>query len=79
MNVGVYDRVVRLLGGLGLLAIDFIASGDLEVALLAVSAWSVLTSAFGWCPFYRLGGINTCAINLPSPEEWIYEEYIEQD
>ena len=43
MNVGVYDRVVRLLGGLGLLAIDFIASGDLEVALLAVSAWSVLT------------------------------------
>ena len=35
MNVGVYDRVVRLLGGLGLLAIDFIASGDLEVALVS--------------------------------------------
>tara|TARA_Y100000992_G_scaffold282660_1_gene231351 strand:- start:2133 stop:2342 length:210 start_codon:yes stop_codon:yes gene_type:complete len=69
MNVGIYDRIVRLGGGLGLLAIDFIASGDLELALLVVSAWSVLTSAFGWCPFYRLGGINTCAINLSSPEE----------
>ena len=69
MNVGIYDRIVRLGGGLGLLAIDFIASGDLELALMVVSVWGVLTSAFGWCPFYRLGGINTCAINLPSPEE----------
>ena len=69
MNVGIYDRILRLGGGLGLLAIDFIASGDLELALMVVSVWCVLTSAFGWCPFYRLGGINTCAINLPSPEE----------
>ena len=69
MNVGGFDRILRLGGGLGLLIIDFIASGDLELALLFVSAWSVLTSAFGWCPFYRLGGITTCAINLPLPEE----------
>ena len=69
MNVGIYDRILRLGGGLGLLAIDFIASGDLELALMVVSVWGVLTSAFGGCPFYRLGGINTCAINLPSPEE----------
>ena len=69
MNVGGFDRILRLGGGLGLLAIDFIASGDLELAFLVVSAWSVLTSAFGWCPFYRLGGITTCAINLPLPEE----------
>ena len=51
MNVGGFDRILRLGGGLGLLIIDFIASGDLELALLLVSAWSVLTSAFGWCPF----------------------------
>lgn len=63
MNVGAYDRFIRLIGGLIIVAIDFIASGDLEIAFVALGVWSVLTSAFGWCPFYRITGINTCPIN----------------
>jgi hypothetical protein len=62
VNLGGADRLIRLFGGLSIVIIDFIASGDLELALLALSAWGVLTSAFGWCPFYRVGGINTCPI-----------------
>ena len=69
MNVGSYDRLIRLIGGLTIVIIDFIASGDLELAFVALGGWSVLTSAFGWCPFYRIGGINTCPVNyLPSED-----------
>jgi len=70
MNLGLTDRVIRLLGGLTLVVIDFTASGDWELAFLAFGAWSVLTSVFGWCPFYRIGGINTCPLNyLPTEDE----------
>lgn len=69
MNVGRNDRIIRLLGGIAIVTIDFIASGDLELALLAMSAWGVLTSTFGWCPFYRFGGINTCALNTTPIED----------
>tara|TARA_R110001592_G_scaffold320742_3_gene598971 strand:+ start:3016 stop:3216 length:201 start_codon:yes stop_codon:yes gene_type:complete len=62
MNVGFQDRVVRGVGGIIIVIIDFVASGDFEVAFLALGAWSVLTSTFGWCPFYRVGGINTCPL-----------------
>ena len=62
MNVGSYDRLIRLIGGLIIVIIDFIATGDLELAFVALGVWSVLTSAFGWCPFYRIGGISTCPI-----------------
>ena len=64
MNVGFQDRVVRGVGGIIIVIIDFVASGDFEVAFLALGAWSVITSALGWCPFYRVGGINTCPVNL---------------
>ena len=63
MNLGTTDRTIRLLGGLSIVVIDFLASGDWELAFLAVGAWSALTSAFGWCPFYRIGGINTCPLS----------------
>ena len=63
MNVGAYDRLIRLIGGLIIVIIDYIASGDLELAFVALGVWSVLTSAFGWCPFYRISGLSTCPIN----------------
>lgn len=64
MNIGITDRLVRLIGGLVIVIIDFIASGDLELAFVALGVWSVLTSAFGWCPFYKMLKINTCSIPL---------------
>jgi hypothetical protein len=69
MNLGFTDRLIRLFGGLTIVVIDFTASGQWELAFLAFGAWSVLTSAFGWCPFYRLGGINTCPTNITVPKD----------
>jgi len=69
MNLGFTDRIIRLIAGITLLAIDFVASGDWELALLGWGAWGVMTSAFGWCPFYRIGGINTCPIDYQPQKE----------
>jgi len=39
-----------------------------------IGSWSVLTSVFGWCPFYGLMGVSTCPTKFdknykPSSEE----------
>ena len=64
MNVGFKDRLLRGFAGSVLLVLDFLASGEWAWVFLGMGVWSVLTSAFGWCPFYRLGGINTCPIDV---------------
>ena len=57
INSGTPDRVVRVIVGLGLIALA--ATGT-------VGAWGwigvvpVLTGAVGFCPAYTLLGINTC-------------------
>ena len=53
MNLGLNDRVIRLVSGLGLVTFDYLASSNWELILLIFGAWGVLTSAFGFCPFYR--------------------------
>ena len=61
------DRVIRLISGLGLVTFDYLASSSWEVIFLFFGAWGVLTSAFGYCPFYRIIGYNSCPTNLPNP------------
>tara|TARA_B100000795_G_C22629665_1_gene372133 strand:- start:96 stop:419 length:324 start_codon:yes stop_codon:yes gene_type:complete len=60
MNIGLFDRVTRLSTGLGVVLFDYVASAGWEVVFLLFGAWSVMTSVFGWCPFYRVFGVNTC-------------------
>tara|TARA_B110000444_G_scaffold165351_1_gene154519 strand:+ start:2564 stop:2881 length:318 start_codon:yes stop_codon:yes gene_type:complete len=60
MNIGIFDRAVRLLTGLGVVLFDYVSSASWEVLFLAFGTWSVMTSVFGWCPFYRVFGVNTC-------------------
>jgi len=56
-NVGSVDRVVRVVGGVALIALAFTGT---------VGAWGyigivpILTAAIGWCPAYMPFGINTC-------------------
>ncbi|MDO8276024.1 MAG: DUF2892 domain-containing protein [Serpentinimonas sp.] len=56
-NVGSVDRVVRVVGGVALIALAFTGT---------VGAWGyigivpILTAAIGWCPAYLPFGINTC-------------------
>ena len=56
-NIGNIERIIRIVGGLVLIALA--ATGT-----LGVWAWLGLvplaTGLTGWCPPYRLLGINTC-------------------
>lgn len=57
INSGTTDRVLRVIVGLGLIALT--ATGT-----VGVWGWigvvPVLTGAVGFCPAYTLLGINTC-------------------
>ncbi len=56
-NIGDIERIVRIVGGLVLIALA--ATGT-----VGVWGWLGLvplaTGLFGWCPPYSLLGINTC-------------------
>jgi hypothetical protein len=58
-NEGTADRVIRVVIGLGLLSIVFVGPqtpwGWIGVVPLA-------TGVLGFCPLYRLVGINTCGV-----------------
>jgi hypothetical protein len=58
-NEGTIDRALRIILGLGLLAIVFVGPqtpwGWIGIVPLA-------TGLVGFCPLYRLLGINTCAL-----------------
>lgn len=61
-NVGTVDRVIRLvvavLAVIGALSIG----GGLGIVLWIVAALMAVTAAVGFCPPYRLLGINTCGV-----------------
>ena len=76
MNVGLFDRIMRLSAGLGFVLFDYISSSNWEVLFLMVGAWSVLTSVFGWCPFYGLMGVSTCPTNFNKKSKSSSEEII---
>ena len=60
MNIGIFDRGFRLLAGFGVVLFDYLANPHWEIIFLLFGLWSVLTSVFGWCPFYKMFGVNTC-------------------
>mgnify|MGYP006110915821 CR=1 FL=1 len=64
MNLGIRDRIIRLISGFGFVVIDYFSNAQWEIILLLVGLWSVSTSAFGYCPFYRLAGIDTCPTSI---------------
>ena len=64
MNVGFFDRFIRLLIGIGFVIFDFLANANWEVIFMIFGLWGVLTSVFGWCPFYKLSGVNTCPTKI---------------
>lgn len=58
MNVGILDRVIRIIAGVALMALAYTGT-------LGVWAWigviPLVTGIAGWCPAYKLLGMNTCA------------------
>lgn len=73
MNIGFTDRIMRLSAGLGVVFFDYLSSASWEIIFVLVGSWSVLTSVFGWCPFYRVMGVNTCPQTFRMNEEQLSE------
>jgi hypothetical protein len=64
-NVGTMDRAVRALVGILALLGAFVLgwfSGWMVWAAAAVGVIMLGTAAIGFCPLYRLVGVNTCRI-----------------
>ena len=60
-NEGTFDRIVRAVAGVALLALAiFVVQGGWGIALGVVGAVLLLTGAIGFCPLYALLGIRTC-------------------
>lgn len=58
-NVGLVDRVVRIILGLVLLSLLFFLEGNLKyIGLIGIIP--LFTGIFRFCPLYTLFKINTC-------------------
>ncbi|MBK8016630.1 MAG: DUF2892 domain-containing protein [Betaproteobacteria bacterium] len=58
-NVGGIDRLLRIVVGIALLAMFFVAEGTLKyVGLIGIVP--LLTGLFRFCPLYSIVGLNTC-------------------
>lgn len=57
-NVGGLDRIIRIIVGLGLIAIVFVGP---QTPWGWIGVVPLLTALIGWCPPYALLGLNTCA------------------
>ena len=60
-NMGVLDRIIRVLISLGFVAIYYLelVTGPIGIILLVVAGVFTLTSIFGFCPIYAPVGLNT--------------------
>ncbi len=61
-NTSTTDRIIRLIiavvSGIG----ASLGSGVVSIVLWVVSVIMLVTAAIGFCPLYRVLGINTCKI-----------------
>ena len=56
-NVGTADRVLRVVAGLVLIALVFVGP---QTPWGWIGLVPLGTALIGWCPAYRLLGVNTC-------------------
>ncbi|WP_460854204.1 YgaP family membrane protein [Pseudomaricurvus hydrocarbonicus] len=61
-NVGTIDRTIRVVVGLILLALVVVGPKTLWGLIGLVP---LLTGLVGFCPLYRLIGLNTCPLDKP--------------
>ena len=59
VNVGVTDKLVRIIGGIGLLSLLFLLKGDARLLGL-FGIVPLATGLVGYCPLYSMLGLNTC-------------------
>ncbi|MAY43134.1 MULTISPECIES: DUF2892 domain-containing protein [unclassified Neptuniibacter] len=56
-NIGTVDKSIRIFIGLVLIALVFVGP---QTALGWIGLPVILIALFGWCPLYKVVGINTC-------------------
>lgn len=59
-NVGGIDKYARIVVGLVLIALVFIGP---QTPWGWVGVVPLFTGLFGFCPFYKLIGLNTCSVS----------------
>ena len=61
-NVGGKDKTLRLILGVLLIGVAFLASvsSTVQIVLLVIAAIAVVTAFVGFCPLNRVLGIDTC-------------------
>jgi len=57
VNEGTIDRAVRIIVGLGLLALAFVGP---RTPLGYIGIIPLATGVIGFCPLYKVLGLNTC-------------------
>lgn len=67
-NIGNIERVIRIVGGLGLLSLLYFLDGNARWLGL-IGLMPITTAAFGYCPPYAWMGINTCAKEKAAPQQ----------
>jgi len=62
-NMGNSDRIIRLLiaAVIGILYFTNTVTGTLGIVLLVFAGIFIITSLVGFCPLYKLVGLNTCS------------------
>jgi|GEM_PF-223632 len=62
-NIGRTDKILRIVGGLVLLGVSFLALGGVSTALglvaIVVGVVLIVTALVNFCPAYKLLGIGT--------------------
>ncbi len=61
-NIGKFDRLARLIGAAILAMLVFIGAleGTLAIVSIVVAVVLVVTALVGFCPAFRILGMNTC-------------------
>jgi len=59
-NEGGFDRVIRVIIGLGLLAAFYFYPQASWRYWALIGIIPLLTGLFGWCPLYSMLGLSTC-------------------
>lgn len=64
-NMGTADRIIRVTLAAVVIFLYYsnIITGTLGIILLVLAGVFVLTSLIGFCPLYKLVGLNTCSVN----------------
>ena len=61
-NTGTADRIARVVLAIAFAVGGALAGGTLGIILFVLAAVMLVTAAVGFCPLYRLVGVDTCKV-----------------